>query len=84
MPVEIMVLQMQRYQKYFRKMSMYNDVFSVVLRQLVCYDKEKQQLGLFRTIFETLSLYCFNKSKIIFEGMFLQKYGCLKDIDNFL
>ena len=27
MPVEIMVLQMQRYQKYFRKMSMYNDVF---------------------------------------------------------
>ena len=67
MPVEIMVLQMQRYQKYFRKMSMYNDVFSVVLRQLVCYDKEKQQLGLFRTIFETLNLYCFNKSKIILK-----------------
>ena len=41
--------------------------FSVVLQQLVCYDKEKQQLGLFRTIFETLSLYCFNKSKIILK-----------------
>ena len=67
MPVEIMVLQMQRYQKYFRKMSMYNDVFSVVLRQLVYYDKKKQQLGLFRTIFETLNLYCFNKSKIILK-----------------
>ena len=37
-----------------------------------------------RNVFETLSLYCFNKSKIIFEGLFLQKYGCLKDIDNFL
>ena len=37
-----------------------------------------------RNVFETLSLYCFNKSKIIFEGLFLQKYGCLKNIDNFL
>ena len=24
-----------------------------------------------RNVFETLSLYCFNKSKIIFEGLFL-------------
>ena len=32
---------MQRYEKYFRKMSMYNDIFSVVLRQQVYYDKEK-------------------------------------------
>ena len=35
---------MQRYEKYFRKMSMYNDIFSAVLRQQVYYDKEKQRL----------------------------------------
>lgn len=44
MPVEIMLLQMQRYEKYFRKMSMYNDIFSAVLRQQVYYDKEKHRL----------------------------------------
>lgn len=54
MPVEIMLLQMQRYEKYFRKMSMYNDIFSVVLRQQVYYDKEKQRLDYLETYLRLL------------------------------
>ena len=54
MPVEIMLLQMQRYGKYFRKMSMYNDILSAVLRQQVYYDKEKQRLDYLETYLRLL------------------------------
>lgn len=49
MSVDTMVLRMQSYKKYFKEMSMYNDIFSAVLRQLVYYDKEKQRLDYLET-----------------------------------
>ena len=42
-------------------------------------------MAYFLCSYDNVSFYGgFNKSKIIFEGLFLQKYGCLKNIDNFL